>query len=564
MKRAIAYVRCSTKTQDNGDSQVLEIKNYCKGRYDFDEFESRREVISGAAENREVLNSLFSITPDETDTIIVSDTSRLSREDEYLSLLNIVQRLLNNGLNIFFLEGEKEYIAGTKLNLVDIITLAAKAQANAEEREKIKGRFKRGKVKKIEQGCFVGHKVAYGFKVIPNPAKTNTNEFGKSLYVVDETKVEVIKMVYDLIGKDCLTIRDAAKHLNKIGEFRDGKDWGVSSIYKLVRNTIYKGDYSNTGATGNVESIVSVDVWNLANQKLKSNQMVKNKGKNFNLLKGIAKCACGCSLVYITRGSDPKEIYYRCVSKNDYKLSGKCPNYGINQIFLDKIVWNVTKAFINATDFKIKTEQKRKTINKEIEVKQRNILKYTYEATEKAKSVSSLTDVITYTQDFNVIPVLTKRLSLLIEEQDKLNSIINTATAELAELHSIQKTFADSMLPSLIQETTPEDKNEIFKKYLKSVTYYTIARSKGIVVITYNNGLESLILVKSHPKLEAYQLPESFSFNPETKKITTSFAEFDNSDGDMFVIPRTATKEQTYEEVKFNYCYTENIMDIAN
>ena len=67
------------------------------------------------------------------DMIIVSELSRLSREDDILSVLSTINELLKQGVDILFLDKQDRiYKAGTILSLYDIITLSVEAKASAE------------------------------------------------------------------------------------------------------------------------------------------------------------------------------------------------------------------------------------------------------------------------------------------------------------------------------------------------------------------------------------------------------------------------------------------------
>ncbi|OJV19838.1 MAG: hypothetical protein BGO30_00775 [Bacteroidetes bacterium 41-46] len=84
--KVIGYVRVSTSTQDL-ERQRVKITECCEIRnYELIDIYSDF-AISGATFNREGFNKLMNVTKDDTDMIIVSELSRLSRKEEILDTL---------------------------------------------------------------------------------------------------------------------------------------------------------------------------------------------------------------------------------------------------------------------------------------------------------------------------------------------------------------------------------------------------------------------------------------------------------------------------------------------
>ena len=111
-----------------------------------------QEKISGARKDRKSLNELLDVDDAVADMIIVSELSRLSREDDILSVLSTINELLKQGVDILFLDKQDRiYKAGTILSLYDIITLSVEAKASADERYKIAGRMQTGLRSKLAE-----------------------------------------------------------------------------------------------------------------------------------------------------------------------------------------------------------------------------------------------------------------------------------------------------------------------------------------------------------------------------------------------------------------------------
>ena len=150
--KAIGYIRVSTTRQDLERQKKL-IEDYCimKNYSIVDIFSDKQ---TGATSNREGYIKLLSTNKSMADVIIVSELSRLSREDEIMNTLTQINMILQNGLDVVFLDDEsKTYKGGSSLVLIDIITLSVKAQQAADERKKIKTRMITGRQVQSRKLC---------------------------------------------------------------------------------------------------------------------------------------------------------------------------------------------------------------------------------------------------------------------------------------------------------------------------------------------------------------------------------------------------------------------------
>ncbi len=189
-KRVIGYARVSTEKQDL-ERQISLIKGYCK-RQEFYLIEIISEKVSGAKKDRESINRLLEVDSTIADMIVVSELSRLSREAEIMSLLSIVNYILNSGLDVLFLDSpSKIYNAYSSLSLIDIITLSVEAHAASEERNKIAIRMNTGIYTKFQVNPYIytgGGAIPLGFKVIDNPEYKNQtdNRPAKRILTIDQ------------------------------------------------------------------------------------------------------------------------------------------------------------------------------------------------------------------------------------------------------------------------------------------------------------------------------------------------------------------------------------------
>lgn len=160
------------------------------------------EGISGATKNRPSYIELLMLTSDDADIVVVSELSRLSREDEILSVMTDVNSLLKNGLDVLFIDTKEHYEGGKVLELVDILRIAIAAEYAKAERKKITDRMRSGKVRcflQSEELMCKGSVVPFGYSAVPNPNFIK-GKTPKSILVRDENAPivqEIFKMCID-------------------------------------------------------------------------------------------------------------------------------------------------------------------------------------------------------------------------------------------------------------------------------------------------------------------------------------------------------------------------------
>jgi len=121
-KRIVGYARVSTEGQDIS-RQIGLITSYCNER-NYNLVKIIQETISGAKRDRKSMIELLEVDSNVADMVIVSELSRLSREDDIMSVLSQINDLLKQGLDILFLDKPDHiYKAGTSLDFISIISI---------------------------------------------------------------------------------------------------------------------------------------------------------------------------------------------------------------------------------------------------------------------------------------------------------------------------------------------------------------------------------------------------------------------------------------------------------
>ena len=562
MQRAIGYSRVSTEKQDLVRQEKL-ISEYCDS-HDYILVDIIEEKVSGAKNevDREGLMKLLSLQGNEADTIIVAELSRLSREDDTLDVLNKVNSLLQKGFNVVFLDNEdKVYTAYSKLSLYDIIRLSVEADYSAGERKKITMRMKTGKYPKIQANpyMYAGGTAPYGFDIIDNPefAGQKNNRPAKSIMVVNDVEMENVRLIYSWI-LDGMTVRDAAKKANEMGFItRENKPFCQTSIAKIIKNPIYNGRRRFKGFNLETEIIISDADWNLAQERLQKNRLYKGHGnKHFNPLKGIIFCPCGYGMMLHQMNSirDGAYLTLHCCVRNRPEYGHKCKNSGIKAGVVFDAVWKCVKSVILEKEYKNKSNEQVKSYERIIATLKKQILDTNNTIKNLIADRDKIPDILLRLSNMNgVSEHLINTYNNKYTEFDK-RIIENEKKKELLnqEISVYQQKIRDIKRVAILQELDNLDdiaKADIYKRVLSRVVYYSENQFSGFIVISFKNGIETIVITTGAKKRIVAQLPSTFKFDKEKKKIVVEIIEKPHNVTN-YVFQPSQYKEYSIKELK--------------
>lgn len=563
-KRAIGYIRVSTTAQDAA-RQRLQIKEYCRDNgYDLIDV-LKDEGISGAVKNRPSYLKLLTLTDEDADVVVVSELSRLSREEEILSVMTDVNNLLKNGLDVIFIDTKEHYVGGKVLDLVDIMRIAIAAEYAKAERMKITDRMRSGKVRcflQSEELMCKGSVVPFGYKAVPNPNFIK-GKTPKSILVRDEN-APIVQEIFQMCI-DGLTAKEIKHQMISRGiKTVKGNDFFAENIYRILHNPCYKGLWRilpNRDGKNKTEQIrrepierrgdalVSEEIWDKVQAILNQNRVVDvpNNGVNYNALRYILKCPCGKNM-YMVRQTGTGLRYYRCaVKKNKYDET-ICANGGVNADIALKTVWIAVKTAIAKDEFTEMSSEKIAKIVREID-----------NLTSKIQSLNAEISVAKSDQNsiLESIRVLTNPTLLLHQQQQYENkeTFISSAEDEIERLKSQrhQKEVAKAELANdvaieTLDSLSIEDKARLFKKYLERVAYYSETQKRGTFVIDFKNGIRKIICIHIKAKsAEVVELPSSARFDEQERSILMPMHRF--STDNKFEIPAIEYRPHTSKEV---------------
>lgn len=551
MKRVIGYIRVSTDNQDLERQRVL-IRKYCENKgYSLLRIEEDY-AISGTVSNRNGLNSILNITNSVADMVVVSELSRLSRQDDIFETLTQIHTIIRNVDLVILDEPDKVYEAGKTIILSDFLMLAIKAYGAADERKKIVSRMTTGKDSKVQAFplMLTDSNIPTGFKAVPNPNYIK-GATPKMLLVEDEERMQLVRDIFNYVANG-LSLGKTAEKLNMLGyRTARNKPFYEQSIRTIINDSIYNGVRYWKGMKLELPvKFISDEIWNLAHKKVQENKNYSGEAqKHYNPLKGIIKCPCGQTSMY---GRTSSCITYRCLDRIKMGIKSPCTNVGIKAETLIYAVWKDVRLRTLDETYQAKSNEKIAEIEAE------NI-KLTQSIKEKDSKIAKLQSDLKTVIDNVMASTNITIVKALNGKADSIDSQIKSIEAEKTaideEIASNNRRIADEIKSQSRKELDSlslEGKGEMFRELLSKVVYYSVSLNSGFIVITYKNDLETIIAYHNRNKPFLWALPITFRFNkvkrtvivptlPEQPKMTS------------FVLERIKEKEYTFKQLQESF-----------
>lgn len=551
MKRVIGYIRVSTDNQDLERQRVL-IRKYCENKgYSLLRIEEDY-AISGTVSNRNGLNSILNITNSVADMVVVSELSRLSRQDDIFETLTQIHTIIRNVDLVILDEPDKVYEAGKTIILSDFLMLAIKAYGAADERKKIVSRMTTGKDSKVQAFplMLTDSNIPTGFKAVPNPNYIK-GATPKMLLVEDEERMQLVRDIFNYVANG-LSLGKTAEKLNMLGyRTARNKPFYEQSIRTIINDSIYNGVRYWKGMKLELPvKFISDEIWNLAHKKVQENKNYSGEAqKHYNPLKGIIKCPCGQTSMY---GRTSSCITYRCLDRIKMGIKSPCTNVGIKAETLIYAVWKDVRLRTLDETYQAKSNEKIAEIEAE------NI-KLTQSIKEKDSEIAKLQSDLKTVIDNVMASTNIAIVKALNGKADSIDSQIKSIEAKKKaideEIASNNRRIADEIKSQSRKELDSlslEGKGEMFRELLSKVVYYSVSLNSGFIVITYKNDLETIIVYHNRNKPFLWALPITFRFNkvkrtvivptlPEQPRMTS------------FVLERIKEKEYTFKQLQESF-----------
>ena len=551
MKRVIGYIRVSTDNQDLERQRVL-IRKYCENKgYSLLRIEEDY-AISGTVSNRNGLNSILNITNSVADMVVVSELSRLSRQDDIFETLTQIHTIIRNVDLVILDEPDKVYEAGKTIILSDFLMLAIKAYGAADERKKIVSRMTTGKDSKVQAFplMLTDSNIPTGFKAVPNPNYIK-GATPKMLLVEDEERMQLVRDIFNYVANG-LSLGKTAEKLNMLGyRTARNKPFYEQSIRTIINDSIYNGVRYWKGMKLELPvKFISDEIWDLAHKKVQENKNYSGEAqKHYNPLKGIIKCPCGQTSMY---GRTSSCITYRCLDRIKMGIKSPCTNVGIKAETLIYAVWKDVRLRTLDETYQAKSNEKIAEIEAENIKLTQSIKEKDSEIAKLQSDLKTVIDNVMASTNITIVKALNGKADSI---DSQIKSIEAEKTAIDEEIASNNRRIADEIKSQSRKELDSlslEGKGEMFRELLSKVVYYSVSLNSGFIVITYKNDLETIIAYHNRNKPFLWALPITFRFNkvkrtvivptlPEQPKMTS------------FVLERIKEKEYTFKQLQESF-----------
>ncbi len=512
MKKAIGYVRVSTN-QQNYERQCYLITEHCKV-YDYNLIKIIGDKESGTHSQRKGYIEIQQLTNEDADIVLMTEISRLSREEDIVEPLYIINSLIKNNISISFLENsiyaEKTLDGGKPLNAIQVIRLSIELDAASKENKKISQRMQTGRkfmFSRYPNICL--GKVPFGYKKEDNP-DYEIHKTPKTILVRSEDAKYITMMFnWSVEGKTINNIMYKLKAL--------GIDMNISTIAHILHNPIYKGVWSYLEIVREGDAIVNADVWDKAQLALKNNVGSRRGNVNFHLLKGIIKCGeCGHNMTITDRRN---KLFYRCITQINTTLYKYCKCGTLNSSLANMAVWNAIKSNANSSDFITFTNEEVKRIEAQIKEKEEDIVTKTDELNNLKQNMDALVKRMAKVTNDNLFASLQDQYIEMDKESKQLSKSIEDLKQNIITYSETRLQIQKKATNEELENMTDDGKAPIIKRYVQEVTYYSEEKNRGFLVIDFKNGLQMIYMILSRKQTIIVQLPSAFAFDREQRKV---------------------------------------------
>lgn len=528
MARVYGYLRVSTEHQDLQRQKVL-VKKYCEEN-ELNLIGYIEEKVSGAKSDRKGVKEILQLTKEDADIVIISDLSRLSREDDIMNVISKINTIRQNGLDLLMLDTEQWIRTTDTIDAMKMIQLVIRASENANERRKIANRMSTGRYAKLIENpyAYVGGQIPFGFSVKTNPMfdeNATSNKVARKILVENPQEKLILEMMYSKIA-DGYTLHRLAKYMidNGIIISKGSLTNYQTLISDILHNKLYIGERTYKGEKFPIKPLIRNSIFKAAMDSLEKNRWVVSYSSNFNPLKGILKCTCGRSMYY----TNCKEYkYYKCYRKKDDGGNQICSNMGVKAETVFKALWIAATATMNQIDFKDKTAEKEELLKKEMQVAYDNLANVQLQIVRKQNAQKDIIEKIKALSNNKIIASLEKEYEGIEQEITEINKqkseVGKTILSILHKFEELEQISKEQRLESL----SLEYKSELLHNVVEKALWCSDALRKGFLQIIYKNGIVETLLIqtdKTHSRI--LQLPLTMQLDLDERKL--------NVDGEFF------------------------------
>lgn len=440
-----------------------------------------REVVSGETitDRPEMMKVLSKIENNNVKAVMVYDVQRLSRGDwedggKILTAFKYSNTLIITPTKIFDLNEPSGY---------DYKTFKMELSAGNEFLEYTKTILRKGILRSVKQGNYVGSVAPYGYRKVTID--------GSHTLEIDETEAPAVKMIFELYASGIGMYRLKMKMDKTSYKPRTGRYWSDSTIRQILQNPIYIGKVRwnyrmekkvyedgvikkvNVYGTedeiqiidGKHPAIIDNDLFNTVQEIFGSHTKEKANTELRNPLATLMQCQCGCSMVLRT---------YKDKSGKETRKKRICCRYQVNchtkSANFDDVFERVIKTLeMYVEDFKIKLKQQDNNMIDMHEQTIKNLEKELEKLNAKQDEIYDFLEDGIYTKE-----VFLKRNAKLQDNIDetkaKLKDAKENAPKKIDYEEKIIK-FNDVINVLKDENVKPKIKNEMIKEIVDKIVY---------------------------------------------------------------------------------------------
>ena len=317
------------------------------------------EGISGTQvkKREEFLRMIEDAHMHKFDLILTKEISRFSRST--LDSIMYTQELLSNGVGVYFLNDNiNTILPDSELRLTMMSSIAQ------DEVRRLSERVSFGMKRSIDNGVVLGCSNIYGY----------VKDKGK--LIIDEEQAKMIKIIFDRYANTTDGLSKVSRYLFSLGyKSRTGKRIDTTILTRIIENPKYKGYYCGHKSKvldyrtkqkkrlnesdwiiykdyNNVPPIVSEELWERANIKLKERQdSFTNRAVNKKVFQNrytySGKIYCGCHNMTYHRSSAGKRKNNPVWECQVYRRDGLkgCFNPRVFEFELDEVFKDMFNKF---------------------------------------------------------------------------------------------------------------------------------------------------------------------------------------------------------------------------
>lgn len=510
--RAASYLRYSSDNQREESivAQERAIEEYCKRKGYVLVKKYADEARSATTDNRADFQRMIEESVlGAYEVLVVHKLDRFAR-NRYDSAL-YKRRLKLNGIKV-------ESVLEQLDNSPESVILESVLEGMAEYYSKNLSReVRKGLNENAMKATHNGGRPAYGLKVNPET----------HMYEIDEKRYRAVQMYFEGLDAD-LTRAEIARRINSAG-FRTyaGDEFKITSFDTWAANPKYKGDYVWNASSskdesgkrnshlkkpieeqiiieGAIPAIVSKDLWERVNAKLKKRESNSEKSrlraKTVYLLSGKVFCSkCESQISgesYTSRGRN--YAYYKC--------SSKCENKGIPKELLESVVIDKLVEICFSSEAVQQIVEKVKKLYKE---RQNNTANDTVPLKEEIASLESKIDKWIDAIGDGILDrnVLAKKINEANEKKEFL-------TSQLALVEVIQKTpeIEDAAIIKILDKRKdcllsddPIDQKAVIQEYIDNVKVFFTADKMLDIEITVRFDMLGVPMVEARGLAPLYR-----------------------------------------------------------